>query len=201
MAAIVQTPLSSRSRYLWVDRERGRFLVHRSAYTSPEIFEEERRLILHRSCIVLAHESEVPNKGDFVVRQVVDRELIFNRDVDGKVNAFFNSCRHRGAAICREPRGNRTRFVCPYHGWAYKSSGQLFNQHSTFGYGERFNEGGFYDLTRPPRLHKRAGLYFVKFVPNAISRDDELQDAAPMLETIPDQSGRATDATRARHQH
>ena len=111
MAAIVQTPLSSRSRYLWVDRERGRFLVHRSAYTSPEIFEEERRRILHRSWIVLAHESEVPNKGDFVVRQVVDRELIFNRDVDGKVNAFFNSCRHRGSGdmprAARQPHALR----------------------------------------------------------------------------------------------
>ena len=55
MAAIVQTPLSSRSRYLWVDRERGRFLVHRSAYTSPEIFEEERQLTQQRRKYLLLH--------------------------------------------------------------------------------------------------------------------------------------------------
>jgi p-cumate 2,3-dioxygenase subunit alpha len=201
MAAIIQTPLSYRSRYLWLDRERGRFLVHRSAYTSPEIFEEERRRILHRSWIVLGHESEVPNKGDFVVRQVVDRELIFNRDVDGKVNAFFNSCRHRGAAICREPRGNRTRFVCPYHGWAYKSSGELFNQHSSFGYGERFNEGGFYDLTRVARIDKRAGFYFVNFDPGAISLDDYLQDAGPMLDAIAEQSAVGMEVVRGCHEY
>ena len=158
MVAALQTPQSYRSPYLWLDRERGRFLVHRSAYTSPDVFEEEKRRILRRSWIVLGHESEVRNKGDFIVRAVIDRELIFNRDVDGNVNAFFNSCRHRGAAICREPRGNRKRFVCPYHGWAYKSSGELFDQHATFGYGDRFNEGGFYDLQRVPRIGQRAGF-------------------------------------------
>ena len=48
MVAALQTPQSYRSRYLWLDRERGRFLVHRSAYTSPEIFEEEKRRILRQ---------------------------------------------------------------------------------------------------------------------------------------------------------
>ena len=168
MASAVQLAPSYRSRFLWLDRERGRFLVHRSAYTSPEIFEEEKRRVLRRSWIVLGHESEIREKGDFIVRTVIDRELIFNRDVDGKVNAFFNTCRHRGVTICREPRGNRKRFVCPYHGWAYRSSGELFDQHAKYGYGERFNEDGFYDLRRVPRIEHRAGFYFVNFDPDAI---------------------------------
>ena len=68
MAAVVQPQDSTyRSRFLWLDRERGRFLVHRSAYSSPEIFEEEKRRILRKSWIVLGHDCEVPKKGDFIV--------------------------------------------------------------------------------------------------------------------------------------
>ncbi len=77
------------SRFLQLDPDRGRFLVHRSAYSSPEVFVEEKRRILRKSWIVLGHDCEIPGKGDFIVRPVIDRELIFNRDVDGKVNAFL----------------------------------------------------------------------------------------------------------------
>ena len=201
MVAAADSPQLYRSRFLWLDRERGRFLVHRSAYTSPEIFEEEKRRVLRRSWIALGHESEVRNKGDFVVRTVIDRDLIFNRDVDGKVNAFFNTCRHRGAAICREPRGNRKRFVCPYHGWAYRSSGELFDQHASFGYGERFNENGFYDLQRVPQIAQRAGFYFVNFDRDAIPLDDYLADAGPMLDAIADQSAAGMEVIRGCHEY
>jgi p-cumate 2,3-dioxygenase alpha subunit len=201
MVAALQSPQSYRSRYLWLDRERGRFLVHRSAYTSPEVFEIEQRRILRRSWIVLGHESEVRNKGDFIVRTVIDRELIFNRDVDGKVNAFFNTCRHRGTAICREPRGNRKRFVCPYHGWAYRSSGELFDQHASYGYGEQFNEGGFYDLKRVPRIEQRAGFYFVNFDPDAVPLDDYLADAGPNLDAIAEQSAVGMEVVRGCHEY
>jgi p-cumate 2,3-dioxygenase alpha subunit len=201
MVAAADSPQLYRSRFLSLDRERGRFLVHRSAYTSPEIFEEEKRRVLRRSWVALGHESEVRNKGDFVVRTVIDRDLIFNRDVDGKVNAFFNTCRHRGAAICREPRGNRKRFVCPYHGWAYKSSGELFDQHAKFGYGERFNENGFYDLQQVPQIAQRAGFYFVNFDKDAIPLDDYLSDAGPMLDAIADQSAAGMEVIRGCHEY
>ena len=103
MAAVIDTKTPA-SRFLRLDTVRGRFLVHRSAYASPEVFEEEKRRVLRRSWVVLGHESEVRNKGDFIVRTVIDRDIIFNRDMQGRVNAFFNTCRHRGAP---PPRGLR----------------------------------------------------------------------------------------------
>ena len=202
MAAVVQPKHATyRSRYLWLDRERGRFRVHRSAYTSPEIFEEEKRRILRTSWIVLGHDCEVPEKGDFIVRSVVDRELIFNRDVNGRVNAFFNTCRHRGASICREPRGNRKRFVCAYHGWAYRSTGELFDQHAEHGYGERFNEGGFYDLLQVPRLEQRAGFWFVCFDKDAPPLDEYLAGAGDMLDSIADHSAAGMKVVRGCHEY
>ena len=157
--------------------------------------------MLRHSWTVLGHESEIRAKGDFVVRTVIDRDIVFNRDVDDNVNAFFNSCRHRGATLCREQRGNRKRFICPYHGWAYRSSGELTDQHSTFGYGEKFNDDGFYNLQRVPRLEKRAGFYFVNFDANAIPLNDYLADAGPMLDAIEDQSAAGMEIVRGCHEY
>ncbi len=202
MSAIRQPNASAyRSRFLWVDPERGRFLVHRSAYASPEVFEEEKRRILRRTWVVLGHDCELPAKGDFIVRPVIDRELIFNRDVNGKVNAFFNTCRHRGASVCRESRGNRKRFVCPYHGWAYRSSGELFEQAATHGYGERFNDDGFYDLQKVPRLEQRGGFWFVCFDPEAPSLDEHLAGAGPLLDQIMEHSAVGLKVVRGCHEY
>lgn len=200
MAAVIDTKTPA-SRFLRLDTVRGRFLVHRSAYASPEVFEEEKRRVLRRSWVVLGHESEVRNKGDFIVRTVIDRDIIFNRDMQGRVNAFFNTCRHRGATVCREARGNRKTFVCPYHGWAYRSSGELVDQAAKFGYSERFNDDGFYHLTRVPRLESRAGFWFINFDPEAIPLSDYLADAGPNLDAIAEQSGAGMEVVRGCHEY
>jgi p-cumate 2,3-dioxygenase alpha subunit len=189
------------SRFLRLDPERGRFLVHRSAYSSPEVFVEEKRRILRKSWIVLGHDCEIPEKGDFIVRPVIDRELIFNRDVNGQVNAFFNTCRHRGASVCREAHGNRKRFVCSYHGWAYKSSGELFDQSSQFGYNDRFNEDGFYNLSRAPRLEQRGGFWFVSFDPDIVSLNDYLAHAGPLLDEFQEHSAAGLRVVRGCHEY
>ena len=189
------------SRFLRLDPERGRFLVHRSAYSSAAVFAEEQQRILRKSWIVLGHDCEIPNKGDFIVRPVIDRELIFNRDVNGRVNAFFNSCRHRGTSVCREARGNRKRFVCAYHGWAYKSSGELFDQSSQHGYGERFNDDGFYDLRRVPRLEQRGGFWFVSFDPDIVPLDRYLAHAGPLLDEFTEHSSAGLRVVRGCHEY
>jgi p-cumate 2,3-dioxygenase subunit alpha len=201
MAAVVRPRESIRTRFLWLDPERARFLVHRSAYASAEVFAEEKRRVLRRSWIVLGHDCEIPNKGDFIVRPVIDRELIFNRDVNGRVNAFFNTCRHRGASICREPRGNQKRFVCSYHGWAYRSSGELTGQGTTEGYDTNFNEDGFYDLGRVPRLEQRAGFWFVCLDAGAPRLDDYLDGAGPLLDEIAAHSAAGLRVVRGCHEY
>jgi p-cumate 2,3-dioxygenase subunit alpha len=201
MAAVVRPAQATRTRFLWRDPVRGRFRVHRSAYASPEVFAQEQQRILRRSWIVLGHDCEIPAKGDYIVRPVIDRELIFNRDVNGRVNAFFNTCRHRGASICREPRGNHKRFVCPYHGWSYRSSGELVNQGSGEGYDAHFNEDGFYDLGRVPRLEQRAGFWFVCLDAGAPPLDDYLAGAGPALDEIAAHSVAGLRVVRGCHEY
>ena len=44
---------------------------------------------------------------------------------NGDINAFYNTCSHRGAPVVTEKRGKSIRLTCPYHGWSYDHHGQL----------------------------------------------------------------------------
>nr|ADD93917.1 hypothetical protein [uncultured marine bacterium MedDCM-OCT-S08-C1622] len=51
--------------------------------------------------------------------------LIICRDKKGEVRTMHNICRHRGARLCEEAKGNSRAFICPYHGWGYGLDGKL----------------------------------------------------------------------------
>lgn len=94
-------------------------------YTDAGIHQWEREQIFGRSWQFLAHTSEIPSAGDFVVRYILDDSIIVSRGKDARVRAMLNVCRHRGMQVCRADVGNTSRFTCPYHGWLYSSEGQL----------------------------------------------------------------------------
>ena len=48
--------------------------------------------------------------------RVAGRPVIFRRDSKGEIRLFLNTCRHRGAMVCREAEGNAHRYYCFYHG-------------------------------------------------------------------------------------
>lgn len=106
-----------------VDSERG--TVSRKAFTSDEIFEQEIEAIFDRSWAFLAHDSEIPEPGDYVLRHMGRVPVVVVRAEDCTVHVFLNSCRHRGSKLCRADSGHLRRFVCPYHGWTYDTNGAL----------------------------------------------------------------------------
>jgi len=55
------------------------------------------------------------------------QRILLVRDDSGVLQGFHNTCRHRGAELCREPRGHLKsgQIVCPYHAWAYTLQGDL----------------------------------------------------------------------------
>jgi phenylpropionate dioxygenase-like ring-hydroxylating dioxygenase large terminal subunit len=103
--------------------ERGE--VPLSIYGDPEIYALELERVFARCWNFLAHESEIPNPGDYVLRFIADTPLIVTRDANGRVNVLFDSCRHRGPRLCPADRGNTLHFRCAYHGWTYQADGAL----------------------------------------------------------------------------
>lgn len=93
--------------------------------SDPEVYRLELDRIFARSWVPLAHESEIPKAGDFVVRNIGEDKVIVSRMRDGTISGVLNVCTHRGAELCWLDQGNAPRFVCPYHGWTFDGKGQF----------------------------------------------------------------------------
>ncbi|OLP03638.1 (2Fe-2S)-binding protein [Mycolicibacterium porcinum] len=94
-------------------------------YRDPKITEIEESQILRRVPLAIVPSAQIAEKNDFVVRSVLGDSLLVTRDRAGASHVFLNYCRHRGAMpACGS--GNASRFVCPYHAWTYRNTGELF---------------------------------------------------------------------------
>ena len=94
-------------------------------YTSPEMFELERRAIFSRRWLMLTHSSRVKDPGDFVRYQISGFDIVLSRDRSGNVVAFHNVCRHRAYPVVEQDQGTAKIFSCRYHGWSYGLNGKL----------------------------------------------------------------------------
>ena len=100
--------------------------VHRSVYTDPQIFEQEMKNVFGRAWLYLAHDSELRNSGDYVVRHMGTQAVILTRSKSGEVETIFNRCSHRGATLCAFDKGSAPAgHQCPYHGWTFNADGSV----------------------------------------------------------------------------
>ena len=96
-------------------------------YYDPGIYEQEKERIFYRSWICAARVEEIPNVGDYLLREIVDESIIIVRSRSGEIKAFYNVCRHRGNRLCSAESGKARgkAFACGYHGWTYNLDGDL----------------------------------------------------------------------------
>ena len=100
-------------------------------YSDPAVFEHEKRRLFYASWQVVAHESELPNAGDYVCATIVDQSLFVLRGNDGVVRAFFNVCQHRAHELLTGKGNVKSVIVCPYHAWSYELDGSLRGARAT----------------------------------------------------------------------
>lgn len=94
-------------------------------YHSDSVFEKERDVIFERMWILVAREDDLPNPGDYLVRNIGGGSFFLIRGDDKEIRAYRNSCRHRGTQLL-EGNGSVERAVqCPYHAWTYNLHGEL----------------------------------------------------------------------------
>ena len=159
-------------------------------YNDDEIFALERDRIFGHAWMFVAHESEIPAPGDYVVRRVLQDSFIVARDEQGSVRAHFNMCLHRGMQVCRAEMGNASHFRCPYHGWSYRNDGRLvglpFHQ-DAYG-GDAGLRRAEQRLLPAPRLDTCNGLIFISLDPRAGELADFLGDFRFYLDYYTSQS-------------
>jgi nitrite reductase/ring-hydroxylating ferredoxin subunit len=74
---------------------------------------------------IIGMSGDLPKAGSFITVDDFGVPLLATRAADGRFRAFANVCRHRGTILEEAPRGERTRFVCPFHAWTYDNTGAL----------------------------------------------------------------------------
>lgn len=95
-------------------------------YTDPELFRDEVERFFCQMWVCAGRAEQIPNPGDYFLREVAGESIIITRDASGVIQAFFNVCRHRGTRMCKSAEGKfEGRIQCPYHGWTYGLDGRL----------------------------------------------------------------------------
>ncbi len=138
--------------------------VPTSNYIDPGRWQTEIDQIWKRVPLVLGFSAELRNPGDYRALDAAGVPIVLIRNGDGAINAFFNSCSHRGAIVVDDGTGNARRFTCPYHAWSYDQDGVLVGILDREDFGPI--DTSCHGLTPIP-CEERAGLVFGILRPDA----------------------------------
>lgn len=142
-------------------------------YTSPDFHRREIERIFEPAWRLVGREDEFAGAGAFRTIDTFAGPVLVVRGDDGRLRAFLNSCRHRGAQLL-DGQGRCGAIVCPYHAWKYGLDGSLLGapaMDKSLGFDKRGNG------LIPARLETWGGFVFV----NA-SRDAPDRRIGPLLE-------------------
>ena len=135
-------------------------------YTDPRYYELERKHIWRKSWLLAAHIDEIPEPGCYMLWENAGQPVVIVHADGGAINAFYNTCSHRGAPVVTEDRGKSRRLTCKYHGWSYDHEGALRGMRDP----QDFRD---FDMScrglRKVRCEQFGNLIFVNFDPQAPS--------------------------------
>jgi glycine betaine catabolism A len=95
-------------------------------YYDPAIWELEQQRIFSRLWVCVGRADAIPAPGQFLNVPVGNERVLVVRGRDGVIRAMLNVCRHRGAQLCSEEKGQlRNSIQCKYHAWTYALDGTL----------------------------------------------------------------------------
>lgn len=181
-----------------VNPETGTYRGDRTAFTDEELFELEMKYIFEGNWVFLAHESQIPNPGDYYTLWIGRQPVVITRTTDGELKAMLNTCSHRGATLCRKKRGNKSSFTCPFHGWTFKNDGALLKarDEKKGGYPAEFKKNGSHDLKHIPRFENYRGFLFGSLSDDVVSLKEYLGESARIIDSIVDQSPEGLEVLR-----
>jgi phenylpropionate dioxygenase-like ring-hydroxylating dioxygenase large terminal subunit len=91
---------------------------------SRESHELEKKHIWSKVWQFVCREEHIPNVGDQHVYDICDKSYLIVRTAPDVINAFVNSCLHRGRLL-REYNGNANEIRCPFHSFRWNLDGSI----------------------------------------------------------------------------
>lgn len=154
-------------------------------YSDPRVHALERERVFFRTWQPVGRADQVAAAGRFFTAEIAGEPLVVARAEDGRLRAFSNVCRHRGAVVAAG-EGSAKSLRCPYHGWVYGLDGRLSGGPPEFEGVEGFDRA---TCTLPPvRVDTFGPFVFVNLdpaaAPLAASLGDlpEREPPGPLLE-------------------
>jgi Rieske 2Fe-2S family protein len=104
----------------------GAKTLEQKYFVSPQIFAEEQEKIFSRQWVLVGHQSQIAQAGDYFTAEIAGESLIIVRDKRAAIHGFYNVCRHRGSRLIENRNGQLSAAIqCPYHAWTYGLDGRL----------------------------------------------------------------------------
>jgi len=161
-------------------------------YIDPAVYDHERLDLFPKTWQLLGPLSQFTGRGDYSAIEIAGHKVFAVRSKDGKLRAFRNLCRHRGARLLAEGTGRCPTIRCPYHQWVWADDGRLMNV-PWFGEDPDFRLEDW----RLDEIHLREwrGLVFVAIDPSA-SLEEQLGDLVAELRDEPIEDYKAVQVER-----
>jgi choline monooxygenase len=143
-------------------------------YTDAAVLEQEKCKIFCRTWQMAGRADRLSGPGSYFTTEVAGEPIIVARDLEGRLRAFSNVCRHRAGPVA-EGSGCRKNFQCGYHGWTYTLEGHLIGTPDVDGM-EFFDRSEFGLV--PLRLETWGPFLFVNFDASAPPLSAFLEEAS-----------------------
>ncbi len=74
-------------------------------YFDPDHHRRELEAIWYESWLYVCRAEDVARSRDYRVLPVGDQSVVVTRNLEGRLKAFHNTCRHRGSILCTDEPG------------------------------------------------------------------------------------------------
>ena len=167
----------------------GIFRVNRAIFTDPAVFEAEMKVLFEDGWVFLGLESQAPDRHDFFTTFAGRVPILVQRDGEGTLRGFINSCPHKGARLAQVRQGNARLHVCPYHSWSFDSAGRnkAVKWQKAGCYSEAFGQQD-HGLAALAHFASHRGFLFGSLAADVPPLADYLGEAAKLLDLAADQS-------------
>ncbi len=184
------TLIDSGHRSIDIDHLAQSDKVHRSVYTSPEIFELEMERIWEKTWVFVGHESQVREPGQYYATRIGRQPVLLTRHTDGEIYVLFNRCAHKGAQLVGDCSGKVKELRCCYHGWRFNLDGSLLSIPLEGGYdGTDFGKDDPQaNMQRAPRFDSYRGFVFASLAEDGPDLKTWLGGVASSIDNMVDRA-------------
>ena len=155
-------------------------MIPTERYFSADEAKKEWDRLWTKAWLVAGRASDIPNVGDWFRFEIGAESLIIVRSATNKVQAFYNTCKHRGNELVNEDFGKAAQaFTCIVHSWRWNLAGRNVRVTDRENFSPEVLCG---DLNLSAvHAHEWGGFVFINMAENPVSFEEYYGPLLPML--------------------